>query len=50
MKEFLIAILEDNNRQQRERGLQDADIIEIYETSVEIIQLNEELNKKTTFA
>jgi hypothetical protein len=31
MKEFLMAILEDNSAGQRNRGLQDNDMIELYE-------------------
>lgn len=50
MKEYLLAILEDNPDNQRQMGLQDADIIEIYEQSVEVISFNEELSKKTSFS
>jgi len=37
MKEFVIAILEDNSRAERTIGLSDADIIEVCEQSIEII-------------
>ena len=50
MKEFMLAILQDNSHQERMIGFTDADIIEIYEQSVEIMGLNEELAKKITFA
>ena len=36
MKEFMIAILEDNPNNQRTNGFSDLDIVEIYETSKEI--------------
>lgn len=41
MREFMTAVLVDNDKNQRMMGLQDQDIAEIYETSCEIIQLNE---------
>ena len=50
MSEYLLAILQENSLNQRNTGLKDADLLEIYEISVEVIALNEELNKKTTFA
>ena len=49
MKEYLQAVLEDNPRNQRIVGLTDTDIIELYQCSVEVIQFEEELNKKTSF-
>lgn len=49
MKEFMIAILEDNPKSERIIGFSDVDMIEIYEQSVEMIQLNEELGKRGTF-
>ena len=50
MKEFMIAILEDNPKSERTIGFSDADIVEIYETSEEIQALTEQLQKKTTFS
>jgi hypothetical protein len=47
MKEFLTAVLVDNDHQQRMMGLQDSDIAEIYEQSVEIMTLNEEVSCPT---
>ena len=44
MKEFLIAILEDNLHDERTVGLSDADIIEVLEQSVEIMALTEEVS------
>ncbi len=41
MREFLMAVLVDNDKQQRMMGLQDQDIAEIYEQSVEIMAMNE---------
>ena len=41
MKEFMIAVLEDNNKSQRTVGFSDADIIEVFEQSVEIMALSE---------
>lgn len=49
MKEFMIAILEDNPKSERIIGFSDTDIIEIYEQSVEVILLNEQMKKKGTF-
>ena len=49
MKEFMIAILEDNPKSERIIGFSDSDIIEIYEQSVEVILLNEQMKKKGTF-
>lgn len=46
MKEFLIAILEDNSKNERTIGLSDADIIEVLEQSVEIMALTEEVSLK----
>ena len=45
MSEYLLAILQENSLNQRNTGLKDADLLEIYEISVEVIALNEELNK-----
>ena len=50
MKEFMIAILEDNPKSERTIGFSDQDIVEIYETSEEIQALTEQLQKKTTFS
>ena len=44
-----MAILEDNPKGERTIGYSDVDMIEIYEQSMEVIALNEELNKKATF-
>lgn len=44
MREFMIAILEDNNKAQRTVGYSDADIIEIFEQSVEFMALAEEVS------
>lgn len=41
MREFLMAVLVDNDKQQRMMGLQDQDVAEIYEQSVEIMAMNE---------
>jgi len=49
MKEFMMAILEDNPKSERIIGFSDVDMIEIYEQSMEVIALNDELNKKATF-
>jgi hypothetical protein len=43
MREFLTAVLVDNDKNQRMLGLQDQDVAEIYEQSVEIMTLNEEV-------
>lgn len=50
MKEFILAILEDNNKSQRSVGLSDMDMVEVFEQSLEIMQLNDNLEKKATFA
>lgn len=44
MRDFLMAVLVDNDKQQRMNGLQDQDIAEIYEQSIEIMGLNEEVS------
>ena len=49
MRDFMVAILEDNPKSERTIGYSDVDMLEIYEQSMEVIALNEELNKKTTF-
>ena len=49
MREFLSAVLEDNPKNERIVGLTDNDIVELFEQTVEVIQFQEELNKKTTF-
>ena len=49
MKEFLVAVLEDNPKNERAVGLTDNDIVETYESTVEVIRFSEELNKKSTF-
>ena len=48
MKEFILAILEDNPNNERTIGFSDKDIVEIYETSKEIQALTEE--KKTSLS
>ncbi len=50
MKEFIMAILEDNSKAQRTVGLSDMDIVEVYEQSIEIMAFEESLEKKATFA
>ena len=50
MKEFMLAILEDNPKSERTIGFSDVDMIEIYEQSMEVIALNEEMAaKRATF-
>ena len=49
MKEFMVAILEDNDKSQRTVGLSDEDIMEVMEQSAEMVQLNESLGKKASF-
>ena len=49
MKEFMIAILEDNPKSERTIGFSDADFIEIFQQSMEIIALEEQFAKKATF-
>ena len=49
MRDFMVAILEDNPKGERTIGYSDVDMIEIYEQSMEVIALNDELNKKATF-
>lgn len=49
MQDFMVAILEDNPKGERTIGYSDVDMIEIYEQSMEVIALNDELNKKATF-
>ena len=49
MKEFMVAILEDNPKAERTIGFSDSDIIEIYQQSMEIGAFDEHLIKKTTF-
>lgn len=44
MKEFLQAILQDNPNNARTAGLKIPDLIEVYEQSVEIMSLNEEVS------
>ena len=41
----MTAILVDNDKQQRMMGLQDQDVAEIYEQSVEIMALNESVSR-----
>lgn len=45
MREFMVAVLEDNNKSQRTVGFSDADIIEVLEQSVEIMTLVESVSK-----
>ena len=47
MKEFILAILKDNEHQERIMGFTDQDIIDIYEQSVEIICFNDEVSNNT---
>ena len=49
MKEFMVAVLEDNDKAQRTVGLSDDDIMEVMEQSAEMVQLNESLGKKASF-
>ena len=50
MKDFMLAILEDNPKSERIIGFSDGDMIEIYEQSMEVIALNEQMAaKKATF-
>ena len=44
MKEFIIAILKDNENNERMNGFTDEDIIEIYENSIEIMSFNDEVS------
>ena len=37
MKEFMVAILEDNDKSQRTVGLSDEDIMEVMEQSAEMV-------------
>ena len=43
MKDFMLAILEDNSKAQRTVGLHDMDMIEVYEQSIEIMAFEESL-------
>ena len=43
MKEFMMAILEDNPKDERSVGFSDSDIMEIYQQSVEVIALDEQM-------
>lgn len=45
MKTFMLAILADNDKQQRENGFNEWDIIEIFEQSEEVGTLNETQKK-----
>ena len=47
MKEFMLAILKDNEHQERIMGFTDQDIIDIYEQSIEIICFNDEVSKNS---
>ena len=49
MKEFLQAVLEDNPKNERAKGLTDGDIVETWEQSLEVGTFEDEMNKKTTF-
>ena len=49
MKEYMIAILEENDKAQRTVGFSDTDVMEIFEQSSEIMQLNEGLGKRANF-
>ena len=44
MKEFILAILKDNENNERMNGFTDSDIIDIYETSIEIMAFNDEVS------
>ena len=48
MKEFMMAILEDNPNDERVKGLNDTDIMEIYQSSVEIMSLDESVSLQST--
>ena len=48
MKEFMMAILEDNPNDERTKGLNDTDIMEIYQSSVEIMSLDESVSSQST--
>ena len=45
MKEFMLAILEDNPSNERTNGLSDSDILEVYASSVEIMGLEESVSR-----
>ena len=49
MKEFLIAVLTQNEKECRMKGISDTDLIEIYESSIEVMGFNDEMAKKVTF-
>jgi len=49
MSDMIIAILEENKGNVRIRGFKDDDIIEIYEQSMEAMELNEKWVKKHDF-
>ena len=38
MREFLLAVLVDNPNGERENGLTDTDIMELYEQAIEVIR------------
>ena len=44
MKEFMLAILEDNPSNERTNGLSDSDIMEVYGSSVEILSFEESVS------
>ena len=48
MKEFMLAILKDNEHQERVMGFTDMDIIEIFEQSIEIMMFNDEVSSSHT--
>ena len=43
-----MAILEDNPNDERVKGLNDTDIMEIYQSSVEIMSLDESVSLQST--
>lgn len=49
MTDMIVAILDENKGNVRIRGFKDDDIIEIFEQSMEVMDLNEKWNKKHDF-
>ena len=44
MREFMLATLEDNPKNERTVGFSDVDVVEIWQTSVEVSQLQDEVS------
>ena len=44
MREFMVAILDENDKSQRTVGFSDNDLMEIFEQSTEMMQLNESVD------